>query len=164
VLSMSVTSLHDELGRSRAECNVARQLAARANDAVATAKRVSNAVERRRRERLMIRRIELAGGGHFTVRGIVAGTNVLATYRSGRLVADGPLWQTAETIVDVGDTFVHPERDMVLQASLDRDFLTTLLTLIRAMDLVREAEFSLADDERRLSAAVSCATTAVRRW
>ena len=120
---------------NRGRC-AAWECVSRARAAVADATATVVDVQARRRRGVAVRRVELAGAGEFTLLGSVGDDDVLASYRSGRLVVDGPLWQAAETVVDLDETFEDAESGFMVPASLDTSFLGTLLTLVRAADRI----------------------------
>ena len=136
-IASEIDRAHDEARRSRC-------LRSEAQRASVEAKRLIGVVETRRRERLVVRRVDLAGGMRFTLHGAIDGERVHASYRQGRLVVDGPLWRAAQTIVGLDEVFVHPETGATITAALGDDFVRTALTLIRAVDRIDYSDVMLA--------------------
>jgi hypothetical protein len=138
------TLLRTEIARARAERCRSQLLTHHAEQAIATARHVVSIVESRQHELLVITTMQTAG--RFRLRGLVADRVVDATCREGRLSVDPVLWATAEMVVEMGDLFTHPETGRIYVADLGHSFVPTLLTLIRALDVVQVADVWLSPE------------------
>ena len=137
--------LQQELLRADLVCRSAARTQTLARHAVVLSERSRADIQARRRHLAVVRNGELHGGTRLRLHGVVAGTDVYATYRDGRLVVDAARWRAAHTVVALGDVFVDPRDGADVPASLGDGFVPTVLTLIRAADRIRGVEIVLAE-------------------
>ncbi len=103
--------------------------------------------------RLLRQAAERAGSPrYFVLRGEVEGHPVRAMWFRGSLLASPELRQRAEVLVALGARFRVADQGRALTANLDEP-AAALLTMIRACDRVRVAEFGAAPRGARSGAA-----------